>query len=148
MSLHPNGELVTVAYLRQITGLAGNVATALPADQTSWSDIGFVQVAGVGGSPDRTQPLAKPVLSLDFWATNPDTGRPPWNKASQLAEHVRADVHAHATTPRLVVTPAGYANARVITAFLLTEPRRIRDDAADYAHLSADLAVWWVEVPK
>lgn len=147
MGLHPNSELVGVAWLKAVTGLGDTVATDVPGDQSTWSASGFTQVSAVGGSPGRTFPIAKAVLSLDFWATNPNSGRPPWGKAAQLAEHVRAGVHDHGAVPRIVALPATYNGARVVTAYLLTEPRRIRSDVADLAHYSADLALSWVELP-
>jgi hypothetical protein len=146
VSLHPTNELVAVAWLKGVTDLGGRVATELPADEVSWADGGFVQVTGIGGSPERTMPVAKPVVSLDFWACAPGSGRPPWGKANQLAEHVRADVHAHATTARTVTLPSAYSDARVITAYLLTEPRRVRSDVAYWAHYTADLHLSWVEL--
>jgi hypothetical protein len=48
----------------------------------------------------------------------------------------------------VVTLPAAYHNARVMAAWLLSEPRRIRDDPADFAHYQADLQLVWVEVPK
>ena len=147
-TLHPTSELVAVTWLRQVTGLDSIVATDVPADASTWAASGFVQVTGVAGSPHPELPVAQPVLSLDFWATNPDSGRPPWGTANQLAEHVRAGVHAHSTIRRRVTLPAAYADAVVMEALLLQEPRRIRGDAADLAHYTADLQLWWFEVPK
>jgi hypothetical protein len=147
VSLHPTNELVAVGWLRGITELGDLVATDLPQDNTTWSASGFVQVTAIGGSPEATLPIAKPVFSLDFWACNPDSGKLPWWKANQLAEHVRAAVHDHEDTPRLVALTGAYNDARVLTGYLVTEPRRIRDDAADFAHFSADLALAWVEIP-
>lgn len=148
MSLHPTDELVGVAWLKAVTGLGDFVATDLPTDQAAWAASGFTQVTSIGGAPDPELPIAKPVLSLDFWATNPNTGRPPWGKANQLAEHVRAGVHEHSAIRRRVTTPTAYADAVVMEALMLTEPRRIRDDLADFAHYTADLQIWWFEVPK
>lgn len=147
MSLHPTNELVAVTWLKGITDLGSRVATTLPTDTATWSASGFVQVTTVGGTPEITMPVAKPVLSVDCWAVAPNTGNPPWNKANQLAEYVRTAVHAHAETPRTVDLPSTYNDARVLTAYMLTEPRRIRNDDADYAHYSFDLHISWVEIP-
>lgn len=143
---HPTTELVAVAWLKGITALGGAVATELPADTSSWASTGFVQVQGVGGTPALDLPVARPVVSVDFWWVAPSSSKPPWNKANQLAEHLRAHLSS-AWAARVVTLPAGYASARVTGAWLLTEPRRIRDDAADYAHFQADLQLNWVEVP-
>lgn len=148
MSLHPTNELVGVAWLKAITGLGDLVATEVPTDQSTWAASGFTQVTAIGGTPHAELPIAMPVLSLDMWAVNPDSGKLPWNKANQLAEHVRAAVHEHSAIRRRVTTPTAYADAVVMEAQLLNEPRRIRDDAADFAHFTADLQLWWFEVPK
>lgn len=146
MSLHPTNELVAVGWLKGVAALDDNVATELPADNTTWSASGFVQVTAIGGTPELTVPVARPVLSLDFWACNPNGTKLPWWKANQLAEHVRAAVHDHAGTPRLVALTGNYNDARVLDAWFVNEPRRIRSDDANYAHFTADLGLAWVEV--
>lgn len=148
MSLHPTNELVAVGWLRGVTDLGDLIATDIPADQTTWSSSWFVQVSALGGTPDPELAVARPVLSLDFWGASPDSGRPPWGRANQPAEIVRAAVHEHGSIRRRVTTPAAYADAVVIEAVLLTEPRRIRDDIGDFAHFNADLQLWWFETPK
>lgn len=147
-TLHPTNELVGVGWLRQVTGLDGIVATSLPADQSTWAASGFVELTAIGGTPNPELPVASPVYSVDCWATSPNSGQLPWGKANQLAEHIRAGVHAHSSIRRRVTTPAAYADAVVMDALMLTEPRRIRDDPADFAHYTADLQLWWFEVPK
>lgn len=146
MSLHPTNELVAVAWLKGVTGLGDRVATELPSDNTSWAASGFVQVTAIGGTPEATMPVARPAISVDCWAVNADTGRPPWGRANQLAEYVRAAVHDHTATPRAVTMPAAYAGARVLTAYMLNEPRRIRTDPADYARFNFDLHLSWIEL--
>ena len=142
MSFHPTTELVAVAWVKAATGFTG-VATDIPSDNSTWSASGFIQVQGVGGTPDTYLPVARPVVSLDFWAVSPNSSKPPWNKANALAEMVRAATYSPG---RPVTLPAAYAGARVMSAQLLTEPRRIRDDNADFAHFQADLQISWVEI--
>lgn len=144
MSFHPTTELVTVAWLKAVIG--PYVATDIPTDSASWAETGFIQVQAVGGTPERDLPVARPVVSVDCWAVNPNSSKPPWNRANALAERLRTAIQDPAG-PRPVTLPAGYAGARVMGTTLLTEPRRIRDDDADFAHFQADLLVTWIEVP-
>jgi hypothetical protein len=144
----PTSELVAVAWLKGLSGLNNLVATDLPIDATSWAASGFTQVTGVGGAGALDYALARPVLSLDFWAVAPDAGRPPWNKANQLAETARTGLLDHPSVPRLVVLSAAYDNARVITAFPVSEPRKVRSDQAQYARYTMDAEFHWVAVPK
>jgi hypothetical protein len=147
--LRPTSELVAVYWLKGLSGLGNLVATELPASASSWSASGFTQVSGVvGGTPSIDYALANPVVSLDFWANAPGSGRPPWNKANVLAEVARAGMLDHPAVPRLLVLPAAYNNARVITVFPLQEPRKVRDDDAEFARYTMDSRFSWVEVPK
>lgn len=147
MALHPTSELVAVAWLKTLSGLtAGNIATTLPKDVTSWATAGFVQVTAVGGSPNRYVPVANPVVSVDCWATAAQAANPPWYKANQLAEIIRTATLAHTAFPVLVDPPGTYNPARVHTAFLITEPRRVTNDPAGYARFTCDLQLAWVEV--
>jgi len=146
--LHPTSELVAVAWLKGLSGLNNLVATDLPADATSWAASGFTQVLTVGGSPSLDFPLANPVVSLDFWANAPGSGKPPWNKANQLAEVARRGMLDHDAVQRALTLPAAYNNARCVTVYPLTEPRRVRDDAAEFARYTMDALFSWVEVPR
>lgn len=147
MAHHPNNELVAVALLKLVPELGSRVATDLPADNSTWSASGFVQVAAVGGSPDMYLPVAAPVVSVDCWAVAPNSGKPPWGKASGLAEYIRAALKSGTIAfPARVTLPADYSKADVTGAWMLSEPRRVRDDAADFAHFQFDLQLNWVEV--
>ncbi len=146
MPLHPNNELVAVAWLKGIPYLGSRVATRLPTDNTTWSASGFVTAATIGGTPDSELPYRMPLISVDCWGSTPDGGQPPWNLASQLAEEVRVAVLTHGTTGRAVTLPAGYLGARVETVVLRTEPRRIVGDVSSYAHYTMDVEFWWKEL--
>jgi hypothetical protein len=146
MGHHPNTELVTVALLKTVPGLGSNVATDLPSDNSTWSASGFVQVMTVGGTPDAYLPLARPIVSVDCWAVSPSSSKPPWGKANGLAEYIRDAVHGGIVLPKRVSLGVNYNSADVLGAWMLTEPRRIVDDDADYAHFTFDLQVDWVEV--
>lgn len=146
--LRPTSDLVVVTWLKGLSGLGNLVATELPASAASWAASGFTQVATVGGTPSIDYALANPVVTLDFWANAPGSGRPPWMKANQLAEIVRAGLLDHASVGRLLTLPAAYDNARVITAYPLQEPRRVRDDDAEFARYTMDALFSWVVVPR
>lgn len=145
--LHPNSELVAVAWLKAAVPYLGNrVATALPADNTTWAASGFVTVQGTGGVPNNYVGWRRPTISIDAWAAAQDSGKPPWNLASQQAEEIRAAILAHAHVARPVALPAAYALARVGTVILRTEPRRLPGDVANYAHYQFDIELWWTEL--
>lgn len=146
MSLRPTSELVGVAWLKHVTG-STLVATDLPEDNSTWSASGFTQVQTVGGTPDNYVPVARPVFSVDCWACAPGSGKPPWYRANARAETIRAAVLDHAGVPYETTTlPAAYNQARVLSALMLTEPRRMLSDEAGYARYQFDLRLDWVEV--
>jgi hypothetical protein len=158
MSLHPNTDLVAVAWLRSIPGIAPTqVATSLPQDNTTWAGSGFVTVATVGGTPAMYLPVKQPVVQVDCWAVNPSSGRAPWGKANHLAETVRAHIEDTTRTAnigrRLTFAVGDYAAAAVSSAWLRTEPRRgitlgsvPVGDEASYARFLFDLELWWREL--
>jgi hypothetical protein len=139
-------DLVAVAWLKGVAGIPpGSVATTLPSDTSAWAASGFVQVTCVGGSPEPHMPLRVPVVSVDCWAVNPNSGRPPWGKAATLAELVRDGTLA-GDAGRVVTLPVGGLSARVLSAWALTEARRILDDDASYARYSLDVSLAWVAI--
>jgi hypothetical protein len=160
--LLPNSELVACAWLAQVPGWnAGMVGTTLPrigpaGPLPDWIVAGFVTVTVVGGTPGSHVPQANPVLSVSCWAANATckgigqpinvSPRPPWGKAAQLAEQIR---HAAYLLDKgigryVAMTPPGYAGAAVVSALLLSEPRRIPADIAGFARYQFDLQLTWV----
>ncbi|MGW6912589.1 hypothetical protein ACWGB8_02005 [Kitasatospora sp. NPDC054939] len=144
ITLRATTELVAVAWLRGVVG--DIVATTLPRNNSTWAASGFVTVGTVGGTAGMYVPLRSPVVSVDCWAVSPSSGRPPWNKAALLAEQVQAGCWDHEGTPRLLTLPAGFPQARVLSAYSTYEPRRVPDDEASYARINLGLSVNWVEV--
>ncbi|MET9517417.1 hypothetical protein [Streptomyces sp. NPDC002994] len=141
-----NSELVAVAWLQGATGMeAGQVATTLPTDVSAWEANGFVQVGpAVGGAPQLHYALREPVVQVDFYAVNPASGKPPWGKAASLAELAVAATYDEARMQRTLTLPAGYPQARVMTAHFISEPRRLPGDDSSYARFQADLAFHWI----
>lgn len=162
--LLPNAELVALGWLALVPGftpaMLGTTLPRIPASGTlpAWIATGFVQVPFVvGGSPDPYSIQARPVVQVSCWAANAKqdaangpiatSNKPPWGKANQLAEQIRAACQAlrFSGAPRNVAMPIpGYAHANVQAAWLLTEPRRIPSDMAGYAHFSFDMQMTWI----
>lgn len=147
--LHATTDLVAVAWIRTIPGLvADGVATQLPADETTWAANGFVVVpTQVGGAPHATMPLHRPVVQVECWGTVPGSDKLPWGIPDQLAAQIFAGTQDRTTFGRpLTITAGGvtYPKARVLSAKMLTEPRRAWHDAGDYAGKTFSLALQWV----
>lgn len=147
--LHTPADLVAVAWIASIPGLvADGVATSLPSDETTWAANGFVVVpTHVGGTPHSTIPLRRPVLQVECWGTVPGSDKLPWGIPNQLAEQIRAGTYDRTAFSRPLAITAGtvaYPAARVLSAKMLTEPRRIWSDQGDYAGYVFDLALQFV----
>jgi hypothetical protein len=154
LPLLANAELVCVAYLRAIVAAYDvGVGTTLqgPDDNgvLSWGKTGFVQAVVVGGTPNGTVPIRRPVLSLDFWAVNVDGSRPPWGRANAIAEVCVQAAYAFAPydTHRAVALPSGYPSAYVSEFSILGEPERRPADPANYAHYGCQVQMSWVPLP-
>ncbi|ARX81523.1 hypothetical protein SMD44_00921 [Streptomyces alboflavus] len=141
-----NTELVAVAWLSSAAGIeGGQVATTLPSDSTAWQPNGFVHVVGaVGGAPQLYYALREPVVQVDAYAVNSASGKPPWGKAASLMELIVAAVYDEAGLERVLTLRPGYPQARVLTAHIVSEPRRMPGDDSSYARYSADLALHWI----
>jgi hypothetical protein len=158
---HPTSVLVARAWLALIPGITpAMTGTSLPRIGTNtlpnWCGTGFLTVQTVGGSPDIETLRAMPVVSVKCWAVNatqPAAGGPvavqakvPWARSEQLAEMIRHASYPlqRAYAPRLVTMPvAGYAQASIQGAYLLTEPRPLQDPAG-YACHQVDVQLTWV----
>jgi hypothetical protein len=130
---------VSIAWLLSL-GLAA--AAELPTDISTWAGTGFITPAASGGSPGIHVPVAHPIISLQCWAVDPDTDVPPWNLAGDLAEAVRAGGFSHGTQVQLALADSDQ-NARVLSAYVISEPRPSYGDMGDYACMKVDLALHW-----
>lgn len=144
-TLHANTDLVAVAWLGTAQGLTGIVGATLPKDTSGWASTGFVTVRTSGGSPDPYVPLRRPVVTVDCWGVSPGSVKPPWALANGLAELVAAACRA-SDVGRLLTLPGGYPTARVLDAYLVSEPRRAYGDQGGYARFVVDVALNWVEL--
>lgn len=151
--LEPSDELAGVAYIANIPGFtAAMVGTVLPPDADEsgqpapWLQTGFVTVAVAGGNPDPLLPVRRPVLDVQCWASVPGSNRPPWNQAFALANAITKATWDRRGLGRLVlpaVNGVEYPAVSVQGARVVTSPRRLYSDAADYAAVSIDLWLWW-----
>lgn len=141
---YPTSDLVAAAWVRLVPDLSAGVASSLPSDGSTWAANGFVQVQAVGGTPPTHVPMRRPVLGVDCWAVNLNSQKAPWGKANSLAELIRAACENCDNFGVRLDLGASYGAARVLTAYLLTEPRRVLGDASNYARYQFDLAVNWV----
>ncbi len=140
----PTNEIVAVHWLRSIEGIPDNsVNTLLPDDNSTWEVSGFVQVGMAGGFPDMYTPQNQPVLQIDCWAARPNSEKPPWAKANNLAEIIKAACYNKRYWGHLAL-PAQYENARVLGSVAATEPRRVQGDEARFAGYTFDLQLFWV----
>jgi hypothetical protein len=143
----PDGALVADAWLRLVSGLpASCVGPTLPTARRTpapaWVTQGFVQHTVVAGAPGVEVPFRRTVLQLDFWAVTLDDRTPPWGVASSLAETVLAATYG--SVHELVLTvPAGFDPPRLRTVTALAEPRKVREDAAGFAHFTFDATFTW-----
>lgn len=140
-----------MSYLRQrILAAYGTVVGAVlqgpDADgRYTWNDVGFVQPSSVGGAINANVPIRNSVVSLDVWAVNPGSKRPPWGAAYAVAETIIAatyDTEAH-DTHAVVTLPTGYPDARVTGFSVTTEPTRRPADPSDFARVGFEVAITW-----
>ena len=73
---------------------------------------------------------------------DPDTGRPPWNQAANLAETIAAGCFATSHSVFLTV-PYCDQQARILSVYLIDEPRRAYGDMGDYACFDTSVAIHW-----
>ena len=138
---------MATAWAASIPGLSAQmVATQLPADETAWAANGFVTAAVVGGTPHPDLPLSRPVIRYDCWAVTLSSSKPPWFKASAIANAIRTACLQRTAVPRLLdITANGvtYPTAAVRTAVMLIHPRRVYGDPANAAHYTTDVQLAW-----
>ncbi|RPE39745.1 hypothetical protein EDD90_2762 [Streptomyces sp. Ag109_O5-1] len=156
LPLYPTDEMVAAAWIGTIPDLSRDMTgEVLPPDVGAdgtvapWVGTGFVTVTLVGGNPDDSLPVQRPVVQVDVWTTDPGSNKPPWRMAHAIATAiVRATWDRNNIARALPITENGvtYPPAAVKNAYVTSAFRRMYDDASDYAHLQGDLALEWVTV--
>lgn len=152
MTFSPTTELVAVGWIKLIPGVPATVATTLPGPNSSgvvpWSETGAVTCLAVGGSRGLYLHTRSPVVTIDCWGA-PAAGstKPPFGLANSIAETIIGHTYTDGGREEVNVTLAGYHDARVLSAYSLTEPRRIPEEDTAFAHYTFDLQLHWIEVP-
>ncbi|MGH3296091.1 MAG: hypothetical protein ACRDP7_30260 [Trebonia sp.] len=139
-------------FSREMTGerLPPDVLPSAPGKRirpAPWLKTGFVTVQWAGGGNDPDVPRRNPVMQVDCWAALPGSNDPPWRMCEALGEAIWLATRARTGFNRpLSIQAEGvtYPVAVVQGASLDTSFRRLYDDAADYAHTWANLALSWV----
>lgn len=146
MPFLPNDTLVARHWLLSLPGVpTDKVATQLPQEPSTWAETGFVLIAGVvGGGSSLYYRRFDPVLQIDCYAVTPNSDKPAWNRANQLAEYIWEVAMYEESLIKVDVTlPAAYQNARVLEALPMTRPSH-RPDQGSYAVFGFDLQLTWI----
>lgn len=148
MAKRAPSELVAAAWIATIPGITTDiVATTLPTEITTWADTGFITVGPeFGGNPMTYVPMRRPVMQIDTWGVNPNVMTPNWGQASDLAELIMAACYDNLSLNLPLNVRTGYNQARVAGAMPVTEPRRIRNDDANYGRYQLDVELHWIEI--
>lgn len=141
MSLIPTTDLVATNWVKS-NGF-GAVGTQLPEDNTSWAASGFIVVTVVAGTPSIYTRLARPVVQFDCWANNTASAKAPWGKANQLAEMVKDWAWNVPNQGQKLTIGGSYQDARLLSAYVMSEPRRLHDPNTSYAHYTFDVFMPW-----
>jgi hypothetical protein len=151
LAKHATTDLVAIAWLK---GLVGDiVATTVPRNDTVAAS-GFVTVHTSGGSSNMYVPVREPVVLIDCWWAAAASVKPPHAKATALAAAIVAGCYDHEATPRLLTLPAGYPNARVLSAHVVQDPRRpvipgtgeASADQGSWARIVMGVQFHWIQV--
>ena len=141
----PSSEQVAVGWFKLSSALdPTKVATTVPADSTVWAETGFLQIMGLGGAANIEFPYRKPTFQVSAWAVSPSSTNPPWGKAAELAERAFGAFYDSQMFPADLSILGNYRAVRVVTGFVLSEPRKIFGDIGAFAQITFDAALHWV----
>lgn len=145
----PSSEQVAMVWLSSIEGMNAQVATQLPDDATKWASTGFITVSVTGGTPDQYVPVRQPTMQIDGWAVKIGSSKPPWWMAADMLEQVRMacyDTRTGTLQRPLQITSRGisFPPVRVLSAWVLEEPRRSYMDAGAYARYVMGVQFHWI----
>jgi hypothetical protein len=143
--IYASPEAVSLAWVASLAGIPA-AGDRLPTDNSTWAASGYVVGVPAGGASNIYYPLHEPVATFQCWASNLNSGMPPWGKARNLVEVIRAETYRH--VPRFLTLTPGSENARVLQTHFVGEPRKVYGDLGDYAAYSCDVQFHWVPVPK
>ncbi len=147
MTKLPNTQLVVAEWINTITALrAGCAAAELPENNATWGSSGFAVLTVVGGNHHVfSGQVNHPVVQVDCFAIKPDTGRPLWGAANAMLSAISAACDDKATLQRRLTLPHSFGTARVLSAYQLSEERRVYRDGSSAAIVQADFHFFWRE---
>lgn len=156
MPYFPSPEQAAIAWLNSLNLSADGIATTLPADQTTWAEHGFIQVRAISGQGGLESVMPRSTMfQVDCWATNPNSGKPPWGKAAQIASEIWDACSDNSNQNKALTLPiANFHQVSIYTAYPQGEMRRFitavesttsttRDPSSGYARYQFDLAIHW-----
>lgn len=147
MPSRPNNDVAAISWLKTLPGVPSNgVASSLPRDNSTWEASGFVTIQVISGQPDIYNPINRPVVQILCWANKANSEKPPWGRANNLAEEIKAACYGHPELYGYVQTPVHFGDVRVLSCYLLSEPRRVLADEARFAVYEFELQMHWVAV--
>lgn len=146
VTLRPTAELVAQAWLATIPGITSSmVATVLPAKSPSWATTGFLVAATAGGNSEMYVPVHRSLVQVDAVCFTADSARPPWGRVDQLAQTVADACYGDTGDGAQLTLTAGPSTgaARLLGAWLATEPQRLYGDDASLARKRLDVMLAW-----
>lgn len=144
MPTHANTPLVAAAWLATITGLpAGSIGISRPPVD-KWPAAGFVSLGPIFTAARETNgpPLRWPIVQIDCVAVRPNSKKPNYFAAADLAEIVW---HATLLEPPALTLPIGVNPVHLSTLYAITEPEQVPEPDTGFAHYSIDVCVGWIE---
>lgn len=154
--LPANPELVLQHWVATLPDFSdAMVATTLPQDNSTWAASGFITVGPVvgGGTFGDQGALRNPIVQVSAWAvpagttTASTSGRPPWYKAAELIERIRAGCFDEEQLRRQLDLGSRYRGAFVSDIYPTGEPSRINGEPLPVARYDIDLTMLWAELP-
>lgn len=142
----PTNEVVMVAWLKALPNIPSDkVATVLPVDNSVIAPSGFITTMVAGGEPHKYVPRNSPVYEVNCWAVNPNSEKPPWGKANNLAEIIKESFYDQSNFGHLT-TPSPFENVRTMSGYLLNSPKRVPEDEGRFARYTFEILFHWVRV--
>jgi hypothetical protein len=147
--------MVVREWLRTIPDLVGMGGVAdwqLPLDNETWGPTGFVLIRPPGGGRHSSYiPVSRPVITMEFYAVEPNTGQPVWHTAGSLLSTVVAAMRDESTMRRhlaMNINGVDYGKCMVQNAYPINHERMVYGDEGQYAHLILDTQFHWLQLEE
>lgn len=144
MVAHANTALVTATWLATLTDLPAGVVGISRPPVAKWATTGFVSLGPIfaGNREVNGPPLRWPVVQIDCVAVHPNSKKPNYPVAANLAEIVW---HGCQLEPPALTLPAGVMPVHLSTLFAVSDVRQVPEGETGFAHYSIDVCVGWIE---